>query len=173
MRKWALALVFFLFATLGIFTYIQYRSSKEKIAQATQPELQPRNICLITATGLRPDHLSCYLYQKIQTPAMDFLAYDGVRFTNAFTTATGSLSAHLSFLTGLYPFHQPVKQTVQYLSELSRSKPPREIVSMPGWFAQKGYQTAAFLADPELRYPSFFLNLFREVASGDEPLAPW
>lgn len=92
-----------------------------------------RNVYLITATGLRPDHLSCDQYQPIQTPQMDFLAQDGIRFKHAFTTSSDSTAAHTSLLTGLYPFHDS-----------------QQTSALPALLAGRAYQTAAFTADSTL-----------------------
>ncbi|HEY4492076.1 MAG TPA: sulfatase-like hydrolase/transferase, partial [Acidobacteriota bacterium] len=131
----------------------------------------PRNIYIITATGLRPSHLSSHLYQNSQTPAMDFLAYDGIRFLNAFTTSPESLSAHLSMLTGLYPFHRALRNTLDGLLP-DREATATAPVNMPEWFRERGYRTAVFASDPELRYPSFLKKLFGEVFIGPA-LPPW
>src|SRR5687768_4767495 len=111
MRRLALALLLLILALLSLHSYQQYRSKPSPQASTVA---SPRNLYVITASGLRAKHLSSYLYQSIQTPAMDFLAYDGVRFINAFTPSTEALTSHLSLLTGIYPFHEPVKQTSDY-----------------------------------------------------------
>src|SRR5262245_34546960 len=106
--------VIFLFLVVTIPLFYSYRCYDAN--QAQPPALnQNRNVYLITASGLRAGHLSSYLYQSIQTPAIDFLAYDGIRFTNAFTNSTESLIAHLSLLTGDYPNRDSVKQTYEHL----------------------------------------------------------
>ena len=51
---------------------------------ARKPTSQP-DIFLITIDTLRADHLGCYGYKSIQTPAVDSLAKDGIRFAQAFT----------------------------------------------------------------------------------------
>ncbi|MCI0612736.1 hypothetical protein L0244_07075, partial [bacterium] len=56
--------------------------------EISKPEKQitvPRNVYIITASGTRPDHLSSYMYQSIQTVGLDYFAYDGIRFTRAFS----------------------------------------------------------------------------------------
>ena len=63
----------------------------------------PPNIFLITIDTLRADHVHCYGYNQIQTPALDDLAKGGIRFAQAFTPSPLTNSSHTSILTGLLP----------------------------------------------------------------------
>ncbi len=100
--------------------------------KATQPE-----VFLITIDTLRADHVHCYGYESIQTPALDGLARDGVRFTQAFTPSPITNTSHTSILTGLLPsthgvtdFAVPLAPTHPTLAELLK---------------KSGYHTAAFI----------------------------
>jgi arylsulfatase A-like enzyme/Flp pilus assembly protein TadD len=172
MRRLALLLFVVILGFLSVYSYQKYLHQRKQPTTTNQTSL-PRNVYIITASGLRADHLSSYLYQPIQTPAIDFLAYDGVRFTNAYTTSTESLTAHLSLLTGIYPFHEPIKKTTDYLLDLGERAVPKNLSTLPEILTGKGYRTAAFLADPELRFPAFFGNIFHRTFTGDEILYPW
>src|SRR5947207_3046331 len=68
-----------------------------------RPQPSPRYGILITSDTLRNDHVHCYGYEKIQTPALDALAADGVRFTQAFTPSPITNTSHTTILTGLLP----------------------------------------------------------------------
>jgi arylsulfatase A-like enzyme len=61
------------------------------------------NVFLITIDTLRADHVHCYGYGPIKTPALDKLAKEGVRFAQAFTPSPISNASHSSILTGLLP----------------------------------------------------------------------
>jgi tetratricopeptide (TPR) repeat protein len=132
----------------------------------------PRNVYIITATGMRPDHLSSYMYQSIQTAGLDYFAYDGVRFTRAFSPSTDSLPAHLSIFTGLDPTHKSISETYRYFQSFTSST-LGSIENLPKKLHDKGYQTAAFAADPELR--SFVLRSgwFDRTYAGDSVLPMW
>ena len=100
--------------------------------KATQPE-----VFLITIDTLRADHVHCYGYESIQTPALDGLAKDGIRFTQAFTPSPITNTSHTSILTGLLPsthgvtdFAVPLAPTHVTLAELLK---------------KNGYHTAAFI----------------------------
>src|SRR6185295_20286446 len=57
------------------------------------------DIFLVTIDTLRADHVHCYGYESIQTPALDGLAKDGIRFTHAFTPSPITNTSHTSILT--------------------------------------------------------------------------
>src|SRR6516164_8098140 len=61
------------------------------------------SVVVITIDTLRADHLGCYGYKQIQTPAIDALAADGVRFERAYTPVPITLPAHTVIFTGTYP----------------------------------------------------------------------
>ncbi len=170
MRRLAALFLALIIVALSFYSLRQYRNQQSGTAGVP---VMPRNVYLITASGLRAGHLSSYLYKPIQTPAMDFLAYDGIRFTNAITPSTESLTSHLSLFTGLYPFHEPAKQTMEYLLDLGKKNLPKNLVTLPQILEAKGYRTTAVVADPELRSPVFLSKLFNEVYAGDRFLHPW
>src|SRR5665213_968077 len=61
------------------------------------------DVFLVTIDTLRSDHLHCYGDDSIQTPAIDGLAKDGVRFAQAFTPSPVTNTSHVTILTGLLP----------------------------------------------------------------------
>jgi choline-sulfatase len=96
-----------------------------------------RNVFLITIDTLRSDHVRCYGYERIQTPAIDQLAKQGIRFAQAFTPSPITNTSHASILTGLLPsshgvsdFGVPLAATHSTLAEL---------------LGKQGYRTAAFI----------------------------
>ena len=102
-----------------------------------QTQNPPPDVFLITIDTLRADHVHCYGYEKIQTPALDALAKDGVRFTAAFTPSPVTNTSHTSILTGLLPSSHGVTDFGVPLS-----------TAHPTWaelLKQRGYHTAAFI----------------------------
>ena len=71
-------------------------------AQITLPQ-QP-NIVIIVADDLGYGDLSCYGATALQTPGMDRIANEGLRFTSAYCTAATSTPSRYSLLTGKYPW---------------------------------------------------------------------
>jgi len=62
-----------------------------------------RNILFIMYDQLRQDYLSCYGHKTLHTPNMDWLAENGVRFTQAYCQSPVCGSSRMSFYTGRYP----------------------------------------------------------------------
>jgi choline-sulfatase len=95
------------------------------------------DIFLITIDTLRADHVGCYGNAAIKTPALDALARDGIRFTNAFTPSPLTNTSHTSILTGLYPNSHGVSDFAVPLSP--------EHVTWATTLRKQGYTTAAFI----------------------------
>jgi len=113
------------------------------LASASFAEQQPPkksahpNVFLITIDTLRSDHVHCYGYQRVQTPAIDALANDGFRFAQAFTPSPITNTSHTSILTGLLPSRHGVTDFAVPLSP-----------THPTWaelLHKQGYHTAAFI----------------------------
>jgi arylsulfatase A-like enzyme len=118
------------------------------LASPNQRDSQtPPNIFLITIDTLRADHVHCYGYDRIKTPALDELANEGIRFAEAFTPSPITNTSHTSILTGLLPsthgvtdFAVPLAGKNQTLAELLK---------------KQGYQTAAFIGSVVLDSKEF------------------
>src|SRR5436305_589744 len=103
---------------------------------ARKPASQP-DVFLVTIDTLRADHVHCYGYGPIQTPALDTLAKDGVSFTQAFTPSPITNTSHTSILTGLLPSTHGVTDFAVRLAN-----------TYPAWaevLHERGYHTAAFI----------------------------
>jgi arylsulfatase A-like enzyme len=67
------------------------------------------NIVLLVADDQRADSMGCAGNRIIQTPNMDALAAQGVRFTQSFATAAMCPTSRVSLLTGLYPANHKIE----------------------------------------------------------------
>jgi choline-sulfatase len=111
--------------------------SLDATAILAQKEAVQPDVFLVTIDTLRADHVHCYGYEQIQTPALDGLANDGIRFTQAFTPSPVTNTSHTSILTGLLPSAHGVTDFGVPLSP-----------THPAWaelLKEQGYQTAAFI----------------------------
>ena len=66
-------------------TFLGTAAWGQNSAHTAAPRNSSPDVYLITIDTLRADHVGCYGYKQVETPALDALAADGVRFTEAFT----------------------------------------------------------------------------------------
>ncbi len=92
---------------------------------------------LITIDTLRADHVHCYGYEKIETPALDGLAKQGIRFAQAFTPSPITNTSHFTILTGLLPSNHGVTDFAVPLAPAH--------ITLTELLKKNGYHTAAFI----------------------------
>jgi arylsulfatase A-like enzyme/Tfp pilus assembly protein PilF len=103
---------------------------------AAKPASKP-DVFLITIDTLRADHVGCYGYKDVETPTLDSLAADGVRFTHAYTHSPITNTSHTTILTGLLP-------SVHGVTDFGIPLSPRH-ATWAALLKKSGYQTAAFI----------------------------
>ncbi len=99
------------------------------------------NIVLIVADDLGWADLGCYGAMKIKTPIIDRLAEQGVRFTDAHSTAATCQRSRYTLLTGAYLY--------KHFDKAKHAGPGAllfhdEQATIPSVLKQGGYRTAAF-----------------------------
>lgn len=115
-------LLFFLLLVSA--TNLNAQSKKLKESSTSKP-----NVVIIMADDLASSELSCYGGKNIQTPNIDALASQGLRFTQIYTSSAMCTPTRASLFTGLYPArhgtfqnHKPVynnlKSVGHYLGDL-------------------------------------------------------
>ena len=65
------------------------------------------NVIVIMADDLGYGDVSCYGATELETPNIDALAANGLRFTQGYCSASTCTPTRFSFLTGMYAFRQP------------------------------------------------------------------
>ena len=81
----------------------------QAVPAATESPLP--NIIVIITDDLGFGDLGCYGATKIDTPNLDKLAGQGVRFTNGYAPSSTCTPTRYSILTGQYAWRQPPRQT--------------------------------------------------------------
>jgi arylsulfatase A-like enzyme/tetratricopeptide (TPR) repeat protein len=122
-----------LFAVLPAFSLLacgKAKSTKGTAAGYT-------NLLLISIDTLRTDRLGSYGNKLIETPSIDRLAREGIRFTAAYTAVPLTLPSHTSILTGLQPFTHGVRDNGGFYP----SRPTLATI-----LKANGFQTAAFVS---------------------------
>jgi arylsulfatase A-like enzyme len=122
-----LSIIFFLF------TLIEAQAQK-----STKP-----NIIFILADDLGYGDIGCYGQQKNETPNIDKLAQQGIKFTQFYSGSTVCAPARASFLTGLHTGHTAVRGNKPFAPE-GETPLPDSVVTFVKLLQQNGYATAAF-----------------------------
>ncbi len=73
---------------------------------AAKPAAHRPNIVVIMADDVGYGDVSCYGAHRVQTPNIDRLAREGLRFTNGYCSASTCTPTRFTFLTGTYAFRQ-------------------------------------------------------------------
>ena len=105
--------------------------------QSSAPKNPSPDVYLITIDTLRADHVGCYGYKDVETPALDALAADGIRFTHAFTHSPITNTSHITIMTGLLP-------SVHGVTDFGVPLAPQHVTAAE-LLKKQGYQTAAFI----------------------------
>lgn len=90
------------------------------------------NVLIVTFDTTRADHIGCYGHAKAQTPNVDRLAAEGVRFARAYSSVPITLPSHSTILTGLFPPATGVRDNGQFVLAQERTT-LAEILSANGY----------------------------------------
>ncbi len=96
------------------------------------------NVLLITLDTVRADHIGAYGYRKIETPNLDRLASEGVRFAEASSPVPLTLPAHATILSGLLPPRHGVRNN-------GAERFPEGPATLASQLGAAGYRTGAFI----------------------------
>jgi len=126
-----------LFLMVPIFLFGQITFGQE-----TKLEIKP-NIIYILADDLGYGDLSCYGQTKFQTPNIDKLAQEGMRFTQHYAGSTVCAPSRSALMTGQHTGHTPVRGNREHKPE-GQWPLPEDSNSMAKLFKNAGYKTAVF-----------------------------
>lgn len=97
-----------------------------------------KNVVLITIDTVRADHLGSYGYKEAETPWLDRLAREGVRFTQASAPVPLTLPSHSSLLSGLLPPHHGLRNN-------GAGSFPGDKPTLASILSGQGFRTGAFV----------------------------
>jgi arylsulfatase A-like enzyme/Flp pilus assembly protein TadD len=117
-------------------------------------QARPPSVVLVTLDTVRADHIACYGYRRIETPSIDQLAREGIRFEQAYAQVPLTLPSHAVLLTGTYPMFSGVR-------DVTSTGLPATVPTLAEILRQNGYRTAGFVS-------SFVLNSKWGLARGFE-----
>ncbi|GHC66746.1 sulfatase [Roseibacillus persicicus] len=97
-----------------------------------------KNVLIFFIDDLRPE-LGCYGVDKIQSPAIDALASEGVLFERAYCQQALCAPSRISMMTGQYPDHNGIDGLFTPLR-----RHDKEAMTLPRYFQKQGYFTASY-----------------------------
>jgi len=109
------------------------------LAAGASPQPARPNILFILADDIGYGDLGCYGATKVKTPALDRLASQGCRFTDAHSTASTCTPTRYALLTGQYAWrHAPGSRILPGDAPLAI---PTNAITLPKLLKQAGYTT--------------------------------
>jgi len=103
-----------------------------------QRRLRDLNVILITIDTLRADYVSAYGGNQANTPVLDALASEGVRFDHCITQTPLTLPSHTSILSATYPLFHHVRDNGAF-------RVPQALTLISEVLQARGMDTAAFI----------------------------
>src|SRR5205814_5731396 len=96
------------------------------------------NLLLVTLDTVRADHLGAYGYRSAETPNLDRLAGEGLRFASVTSTVPLTLPAHATILSGWLPPRHGLHRN-------GAGRFPDTAPSLAARLQAAGYRTGAFV----------------------------
>jgi arylsulfatase A-like enzyme len=114
------------------------------------------NVILVILDSLRKDHIGVYGNDRIQTPNLDALAKESLRFTRAYPESLPTLCARRAIHTGMrtWPFRNFVKLPAETFQPAGWQPIPEVQITVSETLFASGYTTAMFADTQPLFHPS-------------------
>ncbi len=106
-------------------------------------EHRPPNIIYIIADDLGYGDIGAFGGKHIQTPNIDRMAAEGMKFTDHYSGSTVCAPARSVLMTGLHTGHTPIRGNREILP-IGQHPLPEGTVTLPGLLREAGYSTGAF-----------------------------
>jgi arylsulfatase A-like enzyme len=157
LRRSAVALIVGLGLAVNLWPLVQ-AGAGSPVHRAGQPAALPFNVVVVLIDTLRADHLGAYGYARPTSPNFDALAHDSVVFDGTTAQAAWTKPSVASLMTGVYVHKHGV---VSNRDALGDAQP-----TLAEELRARGYQTAAFSANPWITPEFRFDRGFDEFESG-------
>lgn len=112
-------------------------------AQSNESTDRPPNVIYILADDLGYGDLSCYGQKKFQTPNIDLLARNGMRFTQHYSGSTVCAPSRCCLMTGLHTGHAVVRGNAEVKPE-GQEPMPADTFTVAHLMQKAGYKTGVF-----------------------------
>jgi len=131
------------FVAVILVSYAAALVSPKKLIDYSKKKKQIKHIILLSVDTLRPDFLSCYNSDGVNTENIDKLSKDGVLFKNAYAPGPWTLPSFASIMTGLSPY--------VHMATGKFDKLPSACPTIAEYMRDVGYLTSAIGSNSMLR----------------------
>jgi len=138
LMRWSIGCV----AVVAIAISFVFGSAYCTAQDSTSAKRQP-NVIYILADDLGFGDLSCYGQQKFETPNIDALARNGLRFTQHYSGSTVCAPSRCSLMTGLHTGHTCVRGNAEAQPE-GQAPMPADTFTVAHLMQKAGYRTGIF-----------------------------
>ncbi|MFV0482937.1 MAG: arylsulfatase [Bacteroidales bacterium] len=128
---------------LPILCLVLMSSCDKRTSINSKTDSEQPNIIFILADDLGYGDLGCYGQTKIQTPNIDKLAKNGVRFTRHYSGSTVCAPSRCVLMTGLHTGHSYIRGNKEHRPE-GQAPIPANTLTIAEILKQHGYATGAF-----------------------------
>ncbi len=119
-----------------------FANSQKAVAQDKLTD-RPPNVIYILADDLGFGDLSCYGQQRFETPNIDALARNGMRFTQHYSGSTVCAPSRCCLMTGLHTGHAVVRGNAEVKPE-GQEPMPADTFTVAHLMQKAGYRTGVF-----------------------------
>jgi arylsulfatase A-like enzyme len=123
-------------------SFVAATLSLAPLAAAEPASSQRPNIIFILSDDLAQGDLGCYGQKLIQTPNLDRMAKEGMRFTQAYCGTSVCAPSRTSLMTGLHSGHSPVRANWEIAAGEGQLPLPDNTVTVASVLKNSGYATA-------------------------------
>jgi arylsulfatase A len=112
----------------------------DAVPEASIGRVQNPNVIFILADDLGYGDLGCFGQKHIETPHLNRLAREGMRFTQAYAGSTVCAPSRCTLMTGLHTGHCPIRGNKELPSE-GQTPMPADTFTIAHLMKQAGYST--------------------------------
>ena len=133
---------------LGSALLVGMASTQQALARQKKAKEQTRpNVVFILADDLGYGDLSCYGQEKFETPNIDRLAQNGMRFTQCYSGTTVSAPSRSCLITGTHSGHTAIRGNKELAPE-GQFPLPENSQTIFNDFRNAGYRTGLAISVP-------------------------
>lgn len=133
---------------------------------ATAQSDERPNILFILCDDMGYGDLGCYGQPYIETPHIDRMAQEGIRFTQAYAGSPVSAPSRATLMTGQHTGHTHVRGNKEYWKE--RPQTAYGVSSDPDLVGQEPYDTAHIILPEIMKSQGYTTGMFGKWAGGYE-----